>query len=217
MLLFISACGNNAINGTPVQRIPLARAEELVRAMIYEKMPDMDPAAQLPLKEMTTDEIWEQLGVQVFKVTEGSIYSDNTYLIKDGKVDHIGIETGGYGVTSMQVVKFGESGELELVYTFSWGSGLHRSELAAYCSNCVENHIIRSNLVYLYGDLTLDKVNEHKVLVKVGHFDIQKHFVTEATLGELTLTQNPNGKRLGVLLNNDLPQRIKERIKIIEP
>ncbi len=217
ILIFVSSCGVTGTSGVASQRSSLAHAEELVRAMIYEKVPDMNPSAQFPLEEITIDEIWKRLGIQVYTVIGDSIYHDYTYLIKDQKVEFLGGGFSRHSITSMQVVELNGNHEAEFVYAFSGGSGLHYSQLAWYCSDCPEKRIITSNLVYLYGDLILDKINECKVMVKAGYFDLQDRFITEATLGELTLTQGPSEKQLEVLLNNDLPQRVRERIKVVEP
>lgn len=149
IVIFVSACGNHATNRAAAQRISLVRAEELVRTTIYEEASDMNPAAQFPLEEITTDEIWERLDIQIFKVVGDWASLGDTHLIKDEKVEIL------YGVTSMQVIEFGENGESEFVYAFYGGSGLHYSQLAMYCSECPDDHIITSNLVYLYGDMIL--------------------------------------------------------------
>ncbi len=219
-MFFISSCGGPDATGTSgvgSQRICFSHAEDLVRAMIYKEVPDMNPSAQFPLEEITTDEIWGRFGIQVYKVIGDSIYHDYTYLIKDQKVEFLGGGFSRHSITSMQVVELNGNHEAEFVYAFSGGSGRHYSQLAWYCSNCPEKRIITSNLVYLYGDLILDKISRHNVMVKAGYFDLQDRFIIEATLGELTLTQGPNGRQLDVLLNTDLQQRVKERIKVVEP
>jgi hypothetical protein len=213
--IFISACTPTGSNGAPPQRISLTHAENLVRTMIFEQESDMNPTAQFSLKEITTDEIWQRLNVQVFKVVGDSVYPDESFLIKDERVQRLGIGFGGSGLMSMQVVDLDENNEPELIYTYSYGSGLHRSMIAAYCRSWPGDHIITSELAYLYGDLILNKIDEHTVMLEAGFFDLQERFTTEATLGGLLLTKDSGKSHLEVQLKNNLPRHITERIKLL--
>jgi hypothetical protein len=211
---FISACNLTGSNGAPPQRISLTHAEDLVRAMIYEQVPDMNPTAQFPLEEITTNEIWEQLKAQVFRIKSDSSFDEYVFLIKNERVEVLAQPFGGR-LTSFEVTDLDSDGQSELVYTFSGGSGLYRSQLAIYCPNCPENDILAGNLVYLNGDMILDKTGEHSVMVKAGYFDLQERFTTEATLGELLLTRDNDESHLEVHLKNNLPRQITERIKLL--
>lgn len=212
--IFISACNSTDSNGAPPQRVPLAHAEDLVRAVMFEQVPDMNPTAQFPLEEITTDEIWEQLKAQVFQIKSNSSFDGSVFLIKNERVTVLAQPLGGR-LASFEVTDLDSDGQSELVYTFSGGSGLYRSQLAIYCPNCPENGSFAGNLVYLYGDMILDKTGEHSVMVKAGYFDLQDHFTTEATLGELLLTKDNGKSHLEVQLKNNLPHQITERVKLL--
>ncbi len=101
-------------------------ATEAVRREIVRGKPNMNPTAQFPLLELTTPEIWNRLHVQVFKVT-GSGYADESFLIDHGKASLIGAGFGGHGIMSMCVADLAQDRRPELVFTYSFGSGLHQS------------------------------------------------------------------------------------------
>lgn len=212
--IFISACTPTGSNGAPPQRISLTHAENLVRAVLFEQVPDMNPTAQFPLEEITTDEIWGQLKAQVFQIKSDSSFDEDVFLIKNERVTVLAQSLGGR-LASFEVTDLDSDGQSELVYTFSGGSGLYRSQLAIYCPNCPENGSFAGNLVYLNGDMILDKTSEHTVMVQAGTFDLQDRFIAEATLGELLLAKDNGKTHLEVRLKNNLPRHITERIKLV--
>ena len=52
------------------------------------------------------------------------LYDDEVYLIDD--------HMGGFGITSMALADLNKDGRYELYYTFSWGSGIHRSQIGYF-------------------------------------------------------------------------------------
>src|SRR6516225_9751446 len=100
------------------KRLALAEAEKQVRAFIFADKPAMNPKAEFPVKELTTDEVWEKLGVQVFQVTKG-VQSHETFVVSRGRVARIGTGFGGAGVQSMCVAELNGDGRPKLVFSFS--------------------------------------------------------------------------------------------------
>jgi hypothetical protein len=116
------------VEAAPV-RVTSDEASRIVRTTVFEMQPSMNPEYQVALREITTDDVWERLRVQVFQITEGPP-SYRTYVVRDGRAEQIGEGFGGYGVVSMCAADLNGDGADELVYSFSWGSGIHRSRLA---------------------------------------------------------------------------------------
>lgn len=81
--------------------------------------------------------IAENSEYEVFKYSE----SDESFIMYDGKVYSIGSCFGGYGITSMALADLDKNDEYELYYTFSWGSGLHRSQVGYFEPISKETHI----------------------------------------------------------------------------
>lgn len=61
-------------------------------------------------------------------------YSNSTesFILYDDEVYSIGTCVGGFGITSMALADLNKDGMYELYYTFSWGSGWHRSQIGYF-------------------------------------------------------------------------------------
>lgn len=70
----------------------------------------------------------ETAGYSIFKYDA----SCESYLLYDGIVYLLGIGSGGFGVTSMELCDLNGDGKQELYFTFSFGYGLHRSHVAYF-------------------------------------------------------------------------------------
>lgn len=77
---------------------------------------------------ITPDDILESSDYLVFKYDT----SCATFLLYEGKVYPLGEWFGGFGVTSMALADLNGDQKPELYFTYSWGSGLHRSHAAYF-------------------------------------------------------------------------------------
>lgn len=68
--------------------------------------------------------------------TEYSIFkydqSCASFLLYNGEIYLMGEWFGGYGVTDMKLADMNRDGRQELFFTFSWGSGIHRSQVGYF-------------------------------------------------------------------------------------
>lgn len=76
---------------------------------------------------ITPDSMTEEADFQIFKCNTSCL----TILTYNGDCYELGIGIGGYGVVDAVLYDYNGDGASELLYTYSWGSGLHRS-CAAY-------------------------------------------------------------------------------------
>ena len=97
--------------------------------------------------------IAENSEYEVFKYSE----SGESFIMYDGKVYSIGRCIGGDGITSMALADLDKNGEYELYYTFSWGSGIHRSQVGYFEPIRKEIHIFKYALVDYEMILTVNK------------------------------------------------------------
>lgn len=67
--------------------------------------------------------IVEQYGLEIFK----SESTCESYLMFEENIYLLGDYFGGYGVTSFAIADINLDDNIELYFTYSWGSGLHRS------------------------------------------------------------------------------------------
>jgi hypothetical protein len=152
-------------DGTDQERVSLDSARRMIVDAIMRDTPDMNPAAEFPLVELTTDETWSRLHVQVFKITGGP-REDDGYLIDSGRVIMFAPGFGGWGLMSMCVTDLESSGVPELLFTYSWGSGVHRSVFAAYSRDWPEDQGIRTGSVVFDDDLLLWKCDDQTVYLE---------------------------------------------------
>jgi hypothetical protein len=205
-------CESDLADSLPAERISVAEAEVLVRDMMFDLNPDMNPSLQFPLEEITTDEIWRRLHTQVFRLQGGF---PEMYAITNGQASILGASFGGYGVIHMHVTDLDADGNPELTYAYSWGSGLHRSHIAVYLPHQEPPTSIEAEIVYLHGDFILEKHNDQNVVVKVGYYECQEgKFIAEVPVGQLFLRSQDGQLKLVIELDDDLPAEIAEKIVI---
>jgi len=195
-----------------VARLSVADAEKAVRAHIFAQKPAMNPAAQFPLKEITPDEVFKRLNCQVFQVTDG-VAQCASYLIRRGKVYPLGQSFGGSGVMSMCVADLDKDSKPELIYSFSFGSGIHRSHVAL----CIlqPDGIEEAQVPFAYrdGDIFVKKTDDCNVSVEVGAFSQEfGKWTPKATLGKLELTTKDGKPVLDVKFAEDLPDAVRKAI-----
>ena len=167
---------------TPEGRIGLDEAERLVQAYIFASQPGMNPTATFPLEELTTDEIWQRVGAQVYKVREG-VQQFQTYAIIAGRVYPIGESFGGLGVHTLLVTDLNADSAPELVYAYSFGSGIHQSAVGMLFP--LDGGYLTTSVVdfrYL-GELRLEKQDDQTLTVT----GIPSDGAGEEALGRLVL------------------------------
>lgn len=172
----------------------------------YQKLlPDLNPAVKFPVEDVTTDEIWEQLHIQIFRVTEG-IYENESFILNGGNLIQMGTAFGGFGVNSLAVSDLNQDNQLELLFTYSFGSGIHRTHIAAYAPNFYKDRIIECDLEYL-GDLQLVKLSNQDIEVQIIDMSLEEGITKPVyNLGTLSLIKQQNSELALILdVNPSLP------------
>lgn len=98
---------------------------------------------------ITPESMKENSDYQIFKYDKSSA----SFLLYGGEVYPLGEWFGGLGVTSMALADMDSDGESELYFTYSWGSGLHRSHAAYFNPSAKE--IVILPYTHLNEDMTL--------------------------------------------------------------
>jgi hypothetical protein len=162
----------------------------------------------VPVIEMTTAEIWNRLGVQVFQVSD-DIFMVDTFLVRRGRVTQLGIGFGGFGVNSLAVTDLDRDGQAELLYTYSFGSGIHPSRLGMYAPVLPGNGILEAGTGLIFGDLKWVKVDDYRVEVRA--------VITapgSLHIGQAALQGQQDAKTLVLVLDPGLPQNILDNLTI---
>jgi hypothetical protein len=92
------------------------------------EMSGEDKLKYYTIYEITPEDVKEEIGCQIFKVN----YTCETYVIHKSKLFAIGFGFGGNGITDIKTCNFDGDGQKDLIYTFSWGSGIHRSHIGVF-------------------------------------------------------------------------------------
>lgn len=104
-----------------------------------------------------------------------------SFLLYKGVVYPLGEWFGGFGVTSMALADIDNDGDSELYFTYSWGSGLHRSHAAYFSPSAKEivtlpyTNINKDMTLVDHGDGSLSLYGaDISNLMDFAHFDRKK-------------------------------------------
>lgn len=148
------------------------------------------------LTEITPSDIWEKTKLQLFKDS-----SSETFIVTNQKAVHIGNGFGGFGVTSAVPYDVNKDGILDLVYAYSWGSGIHRSIISWIDLKSFTEHVV-GDMPESTGFRTYDlilKMESKKIAVyRIASMDESKINMTLEKVGILIWENNE-------LYNKQLP------------
>jgi hypothetical protein len=134
-------------DGSPTCGSSAARADQdemqkLVREYVFKNQPRTRSDVNFIIEELDVPGLWEELKLQIFYVVftgpDGQQVNESPFVYHDGTVEPFACALGGYGVMSGAVLNGA------LYYSYSWGSGIHRSILAKMTwntQNCTLNII----------------------------------------------------------------------------
>lgn len=106
--------------------------------------------------DITPEDVKKELGCQIFKVN----YTCDTFVIYKSKLFPIGRGFGGFGTVSINTCDFDNDGQKDLIYTYSWGSGLHRSQIGIYDLSKGKEEIL--DFIQRDEDVILEKLSDNK-------------------------------------------------------
>ena len=92
---------------------------------------------------VTSERIAEETSAQIFKFSD----SCATFLYLNDQIYPLGEWFGGYGFVNAVPCDFDQDGNTDTLYTYSWGSGLHRSLVAIFNTKTMENTVIYDSSV----------------------------------------------------------------------
>ena len=118
-------------------------------------MPKEDKLRYYTMLDITPKNVKTEIGCQIFKVN----YTCETYVLYKSKLFQIGIGFGGFGLVSLATCDFDGNKQKDIIYTFSWGSGLHRSQIGVF--NFSKEIEERLNFVQMNKDIMLEKASDN--------------------------------------------------------
>lgn len=153
------------------------------------------------VEEITSDEIFNKTGCQIFKDDER-----DTYLIKSGTAYKLGEDPPMLGVMDACVADLNNDGVPELIYTYSYGGGYWCSK-AAIITLDKEAAELKSNF-HCKGYLYLDKADNQCVVLKLYDRGVRGRIV-----GPLYLEKTDKGDLLQVKLRTNPSDEVEERMR----
>jgi serine/threonine protein kinase len=196
-------------NKEHTRRLPAEQIEELVRDWLTLEARMVNVPKTIPLKDLTTDAMWRELGVQLVQLdsVKELVYRRDTFVVKQGKLyPLLKDKHGRLKVLSLCVADLRRDGRPLLVYTFSFGSGVHRSQVAVYdclAREPIESIAAPSLVLDPAHDWTVKQVDAHTVQVEGG----------KVLFGNLELRDRDGKATLILRLPDDLPPAVRNRIK----
>ena len=193
----------------------IEQARELILAYLHDQKPDLADSFSIDIEERPLKNAWELLQVQIFTVT-GESFDRETFLLHDGEVIQLGSAIGGSGVNSLEVSDLDQDGSAELVFTYSFGSGIHQSWIGIYAPAYDPHGTFSANFIYL-GDIVLVKDKAAEVQVQIAASDtVAQKTGQQEILGQLTLTQNMRQPVFTLETRSGLPQEIEQNLLPID-
>lgn len=119
----------------------------------------------------------------------------DTYIVYDGAAYDIGECFGGYGLTSMALADLNGDGAYELYYTFSFGSGLHLSNIGYFDPVSKEAVLLEYSLNSHQNELMLTVNEAGDLCVNLAQIDSFQSFVdfsikADALAGTMVFEEN---------------------------
>jgi len=212
ILILLSSC-------TPERDTSGRWSEKAVSRAIQEyyqaQYPDLSRQVKFPVKELTTDDIWQYLTIQVFQVT-GDIYENETFIFNNDTLIQMGTAFGGSGVTDMVISDLDQDNLAELFFTYSFGSGIHRTRFAVYAPKYDQENIIECDSEY-YGDTRIEAKTYQDVRLKIIEYQADGSEAEYAyTLGSLSLVKDNQVMILNLEINPSLPDKYYEGISVFK-
>lgn len=212
LLLMLTACspGTKAPN-----RLSEKAASRLIKTYYQAQLPDLNPNVTFPVEDMTTDETWQQMHIQVLRLT-GDIYANESFIINGEVLVQMGTAFGGNGVNSMLVSELYREGTPELLFVYNFGSGIHQSRMAAYLPYYDASRILECEVAYK-GDLQLVKSNDGGVDVLIIDPSLPADQQDQSLkLGSLSIVKESSELFLDLAINTSLPAQYSEGISVFK-
>ncbi|MEM1011024.1 MAG: hypothetical protein AAGI46_02245 [Planctomycetota bacterium] len=114
---------------------PTPQSVEGARARLITQLEDQGGGTLflLPLEETTPDGVFENLGLQTFRVKDepGEVFAYETFAVTSDDAIQVGSGSGGPGITSFTLADADGDGELDLVYVTGSGRGIKSYDAGA--------------------------------------------------------------------------------------
>lgn len=130
VILLFTACDSKS------EKLSVKEAETIIQELLGQQ----EASLVSELNEITPPEVWSETKHQIFKDSS----SLETFVVAEGKAAVLGNGFGANGVTSVVPYDINNDGTMDLVYAYSFGSGIHRSLVSCMDLSTMSERGIRS-------------------------------------------------------------------------
>jgi len=168
--------------GQCAEKINISEAEPLARQVVIGSIPTHEPKTKLIIKEIQVPDLWEQMHIQIFNVQYKGFPDSQQLLYADGKFSRFVQSFGGYGLMSAVV------SDKTLFYTYSWGSGIHRSHVGRF--HIEESKQIRQESdAFTFQDIFIKRNSEGVLELVNGKFMSVNIWSDSKPIGHIDLSE----------------------------
>ena len=196
-------------------RISPDSVSSLIRSYSLSTIPNLNPDFQLTVTEYDVKDLYDSLGVQVFYADflsqDGTWFRSGGYLYRNGTVTLFSDSFGGWGLMSGVVVK------RTFYYTYSWGSGIHRSHVGCIFLNG-DSLVFLDTGGFMNVDLFVSNCASDSICVYTGAYKSFNSWTLVKDNGWRVIQEN--GARLAVIDSTgkevlpDIPLHTRNDLKI---
>jgi len=175
-----------------------------IRAYLHDENPKQDPNLVLAVEELTSEEIWNRLYVQVFRITAGP-FTGQSFLIHTEGVIPLGPASGSRNLTALRVADLDQDQTAELLFTYQLVKDARQSWIGMYAPAYDPGRVFYAETGYL-GNLGLTQESPAQVSVRVVEPEPEtKRIKYLEALGNLAIeAQEGQETRLVLRVNPDL-------------
>jgi RNA polymerase sigma factor (sigma-70 family) len=194
----------------PAKDKPRRLKPDEAAALIRDYLVDDKPGRKLPetlrVKDLTTDEVWDRLDAQLFRLERESGPMPDFFTIRNKEVAALHEGLSGFHLRSFCVADLRGGRKPLLVFSYSWGSGAWRANVAALDLSAKEpKPVVAPQALFddptYYWDVKTADGKAVRVEGKGVNF------------GELVFTEKDGKASLRLKLSDDLPARIRKKIR----
>jgi hypothetical protein len=169
----------------PAEQQTIATIEPLYRAYRFSTQPSLNPETTFVLKEFPIAGLWDALRVLVFAAEDlvrGNRIPRDPVICSHGKIFPFVNSFGGSGLMSAVVM------DDALYYSYSWGSGIHRSLVGRLRVVAGKIHLQESEPRWS-ADLLVEKTSAGAIKVFVASFRKFNRWVEPSPVGRIDLQE----------------------------
>jgi len=195
---------------TETRRASVSDAGKLIR----DKVSFCTLNANSTLKEVTTDEIWERMGAQIFQANDENCLNE-TFLIKNKRVYRLGLldwssieRDKSSGLIPIRVTDLDQDSRPELAYIHTSGAGFVFSEVAVWSEDWGEPYIRVAKTITTM-KLMFDASGTQPPIIQAVHFDWDKNkFTIICPFGTVALEYKAESPNPIIQLSRDIPSEL---------